>query len=607
VTIAPIPETSQPVPTDDVELTVIPGGQSLPGGEVIDLAVRLIDDAGVVEVVSSWKESDRKGPGGRPETFPVRALLVALAVCVLTEQPVHATVLTDVMFRQLDAHRRSLLGIPDPPDPGDALAWDAAYRNVRTRLHGILNLVDPSPYPKNRRLDPEEFAAMTEARRGHYTEEEWAERSERLAEFVNRLLEASIKLLPREIRRAWRGSVGVDATVVPAFARAERREPGPRRRSDAPIVRTHSADPDAAWYVREGDHREEGATESGRGALRKIFWGYEATLVVSGPDDPADPAGFPSLVMGMAPLHKPGHDVGANAVRALGSVNARGHPAHYLAADRAYSSAKAEDFQLPAAALGYQPVFDYKVDQLGVKAQYEGFLQVEGAWYCPSIPPTLVDATADFRAGRIDEATYASRLEERWRYLARAKAQPDVEGHVRVQCPAASSWPLARCELKPKSIRVGTGGRLRIIVKPDVAANPPPSCTQQSVTVPPEAGAKFRQPLLYASAEWKATYNQLRNANEGMNGYVKDPAHEALGDPGRRRIRGVAGQSVFVAFLLMAANVRKIRAYVVARAQTAPGGARRYPRRRKTRSIELWRPAASGQRSVSDPDPPLIA
>ena len=62
---------------------------------------------------------------------------------------------------------------------------------------------------------------------------------------------------------------------------------------------------------------------------------------------------------------------------------------------------------------------------------------------------------------------------------------------------------------------------------------PPKSCTQQSVTVPPTAGAKFHQELVFESPEWDFAYHSLRNTNEGMNGYVKDPAHEALDDPGR--------------------------------------------------------------------------
>jgi hypothetical protein len=87
-------------------------------------------------------------------------------------------------------------------------------------------------------------------------------------------------------------------------------------------------------------------------------------------------------------------------------VRDRGHPAGYLAADRAYSSAKPEDFQLPALALGYSPVYDYRIDQLGVKDSHQGFVLVEGAFYCPAIPKALVDATVDYREHRIDEATY---------------------------------------------------------------------------------------------------------------------------------------------------------------------------------------------------------
>ena len=42
---------------------------------------------------------------------------------------------------------------------------------------------------------------------------------------------------------------------------------------------------------------------------------------------------------------------------------------------------------------------------------------------------------------------------------------------------------------------------------------------------------------------------------------MKDAAHEDLAAPSRRRVRGIAAQSLFCAFLLMAANLRKIRAY----------------------------------------------
>ena len=111
---------------------------------------------------------------------------------------------------------------------------------------------------------------------------------------------------------------------------------------------------------------------------------------------------------------------------------------------------------------------------------------------------------------------------------------------------------------------------------------------------------------MFESPEWGFAYHSLRNTNEGINGYIKDPAHEALDDPGRRPIHGVAAQSLFVALLVVAANVRKIRSFQAAR--TAGGSSKpRRPRRRKTTPITHWRPSAATATDSSDPDPPLIA
>ena len=73
---------------------------------------------------------------------------------------------------------------------------------------------------------------------------------------------------------------------------------------------------------------------------------------------------------------------------------------------------------------------------------------------------------------------------------------------------------------------------------------------------------------------------------------MKDPAHEALDEPGRRRIHGVAAQSVLTAMLLMAANVRKIRTFLATKMFGSTTTSPRPRRRRRTNSIELWRPAA---------------
>jgi hypothetical protein len=559
--------------------------------ELVRLAALLVDRSGVVGQVESWQAAGRRGPGGRPETFPLRALVVAMVLCAQLHEPLLATSFTEVLFRRMSPGMRSELGVPEPPAVMNAMQLKAHYRNVRTRLHGLLGVMDPSPLPKNRRLSRDDFVAATERQRGRLDEEGWAERGERLTWFINALLEATLTMVPRELRRRWKGSVAVDATVVPAFARAERRVQGGATAASRPVVK-HSADPDAAWYFRD------------EGAEADNVWGYEASLAASGPESAGETDRCPSLVVGMAPLHRPGHDPGKNAVVALRSVRQRGHPAHWLAGDRAYSNQKPEHFQLPARALGYRPVFDYKVDQLGIQDEYRGMLQIEGTWYCPAIPKSLVDATADFRAGKIDEPTWRARLEERRHYAIVAKSGPDAEWHRRVRCPASSPHPTVRCELKPASVPVAVRGRLRVRVPGDLATHPPAICTQQSVILPPEAGAKLAQDLAYGSPEYHERYATLRNSIEGFNGFVKDGAHEALDDPERRRIRGVAAQSVFVALLIMAANMRKIRTAVEQLAEEG-GRLRRLSRRRRTAALGAWLPSRSAP--AEGPEPPLLA
>ncbi len=248
-------------------------------------------------------------------------------------------------------------------------------------------------------------------------------------------------------------------------------------------------------------------------------------------------------------------------------------------------------------ALGYDPVLDYRVDQLGVMDSYAGALQIEGGWYCPAIPQRLIDATADWQRGSIDRDEWLKRIAERQRYRLRQKESPDAEGHVRMGCPASGHAPTARCDLKPTSISDRTRGRTRIFLTTELTDEPPKICTQQTVTFPPTAGAKLHQRLHYGSEEWHARYGTLRNTIEGFNGTTKDGANEALGDPTRRRIRGVAAQTVFTAFLIFATNLRKITNFLE-RAMADDDGVQRRARvprarRRKSKPLEAFHPDAT--------------
>ena len=92
-------------------------------------------------------------------------------------------------------------------------------------------------------------------------------------------------------------------------------------------------------------------------------------------------------------LARPGEDPGGTGARVLASAAARGHKTGWLGYDRAYTQALPGRFHLPARALGYRPVMDYRDDQLGIQANTGGAILVEGTWYCPALPGPLITAT----------------------------------------------------------------------------------------------------------------------------------------------------------------------------------------------------------------------
>ena len=380
------------------------------------------------------------------------------------------------------------------------------------------------------------------------------------------------------------------ATVVPAFARPERRAPGKKKWKDREVLR-RSSDPDCGYYVRKKDNRDD--QEGVRGG-DKFIWGREATFVVCAHVAANGEPPLPVLVVAMPPLHEPGREPGRNAMRGLTSLRRRGHPAGRLAGDLAYSSSKPEDFQLPARAHGYDLVITYKLDQLGVQDEAQGLLQVEGQWYCPAMPQPLIDSTIDHRAGRIDDATYASRLEARRAYQARRNGRPDKDGYQRWLCPAAQGSPTARCSLKPKTDIFDGAVPVRIRPTKELQEQPPRCCRQESVTISPEAGAKFSQDLPFGTPEHKRTFGPLRNSVEGTNGSLKDGGHEGMADPQRRRIRGVAAQTILVAFQVLAGNLRRIDGFLNRMAAEETSGPRRRSRRRTSAPIGNWLTPRSG-------------
>ena len=82
---------------------------------------------------------------------------------------------------------------------------------------------------------------------------------------------------------------------------------------------------------------------------------------------------------------------------------------------------------------------------------------------------------------------------------------------------------------------------------------------------------------------------ELKINSEGFNGYAKDANHESIEDAGRR-IRGIAAQTILLAFQLAHANRRKIAAWADKLPDPGTGRPRRRPGPRRVVRLKSWTP-----------------
>lgn len=298
--------------------------------------------------------------------------------------------------------------------------------------------------------------------------------------------------------------------------------------------------------------------------------------------DDTSTGSFPPLALALS-VEKPAGRVAENAMVCVEEIVARDMPVNYFVGDRAYlPSSDAEKLQGPLKALGYKLIADFKKTQLGVKDQHAGAIQVEGTWYCPSMPKALVNASIEHNKGKISDEVYLAQIDARRAYQLQQKTKADHNGVVQMRCPAAGPSATVNCPLKPNTTDLGTP-KLRTQIF-DPPKYPDRICAnRESTAFGPETGLKHGQAVPYRSKEWHRLYHTPRNAIEGLNGIAKDDGHSALGSTGRRRARGYTMQWLYTAFLLSGTNIRLIDNFLAKAHRAQARTATIRPDRRKRR------------------------
>ena len=293
---------------------------------------------------------------------------------------------------------------------------------------------------------------------------------------------------PRPDRRNARPSTAAPAWTPP------RSRCSPAARPSAPACAP--AIPTAAGTSAKATTANARTTRASRCA--RSAWALEATIATMARPPGAPPA-HPDLAIGLA-LARPGEDPGGTGARVLASAAARGHKAGSLGYDRAYTAALPGRFHLPARALGYQPVMDYRIDQLGIQANTGGAILVEGTWYCPALPEPLITATTGCATTPSPATSTTSRSPPAAPTSSSTKTAPTPTATSGCPAPPLGRHPGLICPLRQASLSP-RDGRAKVLQPPP---EPPRICRQTAITIAPDIGARYRQDLPYGSPAWHA-------------------------------------------------------------------------------------------------------
>ncbi len=623
---------------------IAPPGPDAPLEVVSRFAEQLLEQSGLGDVARRQAllgrrlppASDPKRRDAKVKEIGDRAnqLLTGLLTNALRNRPLHRKGVRRVLSHgDMSNGRRKELGFRTPRTHRERLNYD---KRIDRLWNEICDGLDPASAD---------------------TPEEAVERFETLVTICSDLLTLTFELMPRWMRRAYRGDLTVDGTPIGMWG-----TPGSVSRVQVPKSRGPVASAEGELTLRQFErvfHAREShdpdalaevvATSSMKSVLfdvanplggycvreDKSVRGYEAHLLSTTDAELAGHAcGLPSLVLGVS-LCTPGVAIADMAITLLRDHARRGLPARFLAADTPYGNTAANVFARPLRELGYQPLIPLHPSMTGRRGTWSTAVIIDGDLYSHAVPDELAEATARHKK-RLDEiarkypagdpererlvaeatAEYQQNLREREKYrLVVEQWDPERILPYRVACGANATAQRLICGNSPTSVirgrkrearrrmqRTGRPANPLLQIIPNVPQTP--LCTQARVTLSPtdpgaETWLRTNRPFTPGSDEAQRRYNQARNTSEAVNGFAKDTAFEALASNQVRRAHGLAANMLLATFQLLAANLRKIRSFLeeeAERQRLADGGARS-----KAYDPDARRPAFGPHGSTGEP------
>jgi hypothetical protein len=328
---------------------------------------------------------------------------------------------------------------------------------------------------------------------------------------------------------------------------------GPTRAIDSTDIEAHArtrTDPSGRRWTKDPDMLE-GHSPAKNGEPGGVRFMAEYHLSVAVKEE--NGSDVPGLITG-AFLGQPNVDRARAVLFLVDDERAHGDNVNEIVIDRGYTNYLEERLALPLLQRGVDKTIDLLPTQRAPQPPFRGAISRDGSLFCPVTPepPNGLEPPSNpgLSADKIRERI--ARFDERYRYSFRVRQAAKVaNGAARMECPARAGH--VRCELVGASLR-------QPHTKPTVTppSDPPPCCTQATLTVPAEHNVRIRQKHPFGTTKWKHAYNR-RPAVETANSLIK--THFATVRRGYTQVFGLEAQALLLAFTLVAANIRLLESY----------------------------------------------